>query len=87
MDFDARRGSAGQLGAGIAAIRVNVAVVWPAQGLTGATSVTGRGSQPTSGMGQALAMLLPGIGSASAARHAGAPKGSAKYCVSCTTCP
>ena len=37
--------------------------------------------------GQALAMVLPGIGSASAAREAGAPNGSAKYCVSCTTCP
>jgi len=35
---------------------------------------------------QAVAMFLPGIGSASAARQAGAPKGSAKYCVSCTTC-
>lgn len=36
---------------------------------------------------QALAMFLPGIGSASAVRHPGAPKASAKYCVSCTTCP
>ncbi len=36
---------------------------------------------------QALAMLLPGIGSASAVRQPGAPKVSAKYCVSCTTCP
>jgi len=35
---------------------------------------------------QALAMLLPGIGSARRVRQAGAPKGSAKYCVSCTTC-
>lgn len=31
-------------------------------------------------------MVRPGIGSASAARQAGTPKGSAKYCVSCTTC-
>ena len=30
--------------------------------------------------------VLPGAGSASAARHAGAWKVSAKYCVSCTTC-
>lgn len=36
---------------------------------------------------QALAISLPGIGSASAVRHSGAPKASAKYCVSCTTCP
>ena len=35
---------------------------------------------------QALAISLPGIGSASAVRHSGAPKVSAKYCVSCTTC-
>jgi hypothetical protein len=35
---------------------------------------------------QARAIFLPGIGSAIAVRHAGAPKGSAKYCVSCTTC-
>jgi hypothetical protein len=31
-------------------------------------------------------MVLPGIGSASAVRQAGAPKVSAKYWVSCTTC-
>ena len=37
--------------------------------------------------GQGLAIFLPGIGSASAVRHSGAPKASAKYCVSCTTCP
>lgn len=37
--------------------------------------------------GQARAIFLPGIGSASAVRHSGAPKASAKYCVSCTTCP
>lgn len=41
----------------------------------------------TSMVGQALAIFLPGIGSASAVRHSGAPKASAKYCVSCTTCP
>jgi hypothetical protein len=35
---------------------------------------------------QAVAIVLPGIGSASAARQAGARKGSAKYCVSCATC-
>jgi hypothetical protein len=34
------------------------------------------------GPNQALAMFLPGIGSASFVRHSGAPKGSAKYCVS-----
>jgi hypothetical protein len=33
----------------------------------------------------ALSICRPGIGSASAVRHAGAPKVSAKYCVSCTT--
>jgi len=38
-------------------------------------------------LGQALAIFLPGIGSASAARHSGAPNSAAKYCVSCTTCP
>ena len=32
-------------------------------------------------------MFRPGIGSASAIRHWGAPKGSAKYCVSWTTYP
>ena len=31
-------------------------------------------------------MVRPGIGSASAARQAGAPNGSAKYWVSCATC-
>jgi hypothetical protein len=35
---------------------------------------------------QALEMVLPGIGSARFARQAGELKGSAKYCVSCTTC-
>jgi hypothetical protein len=35
----------------------------------------------------AFSICLPGIGSASAVRHAGAPKGSAKYCVSCRTFP
>jgi hypothetical protein len=30
----------------------------------------------------ALAIFLPGIGSASAVRHSGAPKEFAKYCVS-----
>jgi hypothetical protein len=35
---------------------------------------------------QAVAIFLPGIGSASAVRQAGARKVSAKYCVSCTTC-
>ena len=30
-------------------------------------------------------MSRPGIGSASAARQAGDPNGSAKYCVSCAT--
>ena len=36
--------------------------------------------------GQALAMSLPGMGSASAVRHSGAPNALAKYCVSWTTC-
>jgi hypothetical protein len=35
--------------------------------------------------GHALSMCLSGIGSPSAVRHSGAWKGSAKYCVSCTT--
>jgi hypothetical protein len=35
---------------------------------------------------QAWAMLRPGIGSARSARQAGAPNGSAKYCVSWATC-
>ena len=51
-----------------------------------ACEVTRQGAKAGSCVtGQALAMLLPGIGSASAARHAGASKVSAKYCVSCTT--
>jgi hypothetical protein len=36
-------------------------------------------------LAHAPSMCLPGIGSASAVRHPGAPKGSAKYCVSCAT--
>jgi len=41
--------------------------------------------QKYKGRDHALLMCLPGIGSASSARHAGALKVSAKYCVSCTT--
>jgi hypothetical protein len=44
----------------------------------------GTGSE---GTGQALAKSRPGVGSASAARHSGASKSSAKYCVSWTTDP
>ena len=36
---------------------------------------------------QAVAIVRPGMGSASAARQAGAPNGSAKYCVSWVTWP
>jgi hypothetical protein len=46
----------------------------------------GRPADPSEARNQAPAMVRPGIGSASAALQAGAPKGSAKYCVSCTTC-
>ena len=39
---------------------------------TGAVALPGQ-ALPLLATGQALAMVLPGIGSASAARHAGAP--------------
>lgn len=50
---------------------------------TGATT----GGRRISRAAHALVISLPGIGSASAIRHSGAPKGSPKYCVSCATCP
>jgi len=54
-------------------------------GLGASSAGGGESNTGGPGPGQALAMSLPGIGSASAVRHSGAPKAFAKYCVSCTT--
>ncbi len=50
-----------------------------------ATGIAYTGRVGMSRTPDALYCRRPGIGSASAARDAGAPKGSAKYCVSCAT--